>query len=170
MAMTDPFEPARRRKRRIGWYLVAVGAFLALRELVEGSPITNLATNPCHARGHRRRGRAHRLGLVLDRQQPESAVLACGCFFRDAPRIGPAWGNALPMLAATLGLQCANTSDRNTVAPCHATSAPRLRSRKVSPTDSISAKSRRTRLEAFNAWAIWSWTCCAWTAVRIRGP
>ncbi|PYN69671.1 MAG: hypothetical protein DMD90_02480 [Candidatus Rokuibacteriota bacterium] len=45
MAMTDPFEPARRRKRRIGWYLVAVGAFLALRELVEGSPITNLATN-----------------------------------------------------------------------------------------------------------------------------
>ncbi len=45
MAMTDPFEPARRRKRRIGWYLVAVGAFLALREIVEGSPITNLATN-----------------------------------------------------------------------------------------------------------------------------
>ncbi len=45
MAMTDPFEPARRRKRRIGWYLVAVGAFLALRELVEGSAITNLATN-----------------------------------------------------------------------------------------------------------------------------
>jgi len=44
MATTDPFEPARRRKRRIGWYLVAVGAFLALRELVEGSPITNLAT------------------------------------------------------------------------------------------------------------------------------
>jgi len=40
MAMTDPFEPARRRKRRIGWYLVAVGAFLALRELVEDSPIT----------------------------------------------------------------------------------------------------------------------------------
>ena len=45
MATTDPFEPARRRKRRIGWYLVAVGAFLALREIVEGSPITNLATN-----------------------------------------------------------------------------------------------------------------------------
>ena len=45
MAMTDPFEPARRRKRRIGWYLVAVGAFLALRELVEGSAITTLATN-----------------------------------------------------------------------------------------------------------------------------
>jgi len=44
MATTDPFEPARRRKRRIGWYLVAVGAFLALREIVEGSPITNLAT------------------------------------------------------------------------------------------------------------------------------
>jgi len=44
MATTDPYEPARRRKRRIGWYLVAVGAFLALRELVEGSPITNLAT------------------------------------------------------------------------------------------------------------------------------
>src|SRR5207244_1525137 len=118
----------------------------------------------------RRLGRAHRLGLVLDRQQPETAVLACGCFFRDAPRIGPAWGNALPMLAATLGLQCANTSDRNTVAPCHATSAPRLRSRKVSPTDSISAKSRHTRLEAFNACAIWTWTCCAWTAVSIRGP
>jgi len=36
MATTDPFEPARRRKRRIGWYLVAVGAFLALA--------TNLAT------------------------------------------------------------------------------------------------------------------------------
>ena len=45
MATTDPFEPARRRKRRIGWYLVAVGVFLALREIVEGSPITNLATN-----------------------------------------------------------------------------------------------------------------------------
>src|SRR5713226_5978290 len=44
MATTDPFEPARRRKRRIGWYLVAVGAFLALRGIVEGSPITNLAT------------------------------------------------------------------------------------------------------------------------------
>src|SRR5215813_2714819 len=27
--------------------------------------------------------------------------------------------------------------------------------------DSTSVKSRRTRLEAFNARAIWSWTCCA---------
>ncbi len=44
MATTDPFEPARRRKRRIGWYLVAVGAFLALREIVDGNLITNLAT------------------------------------------------------------------------------------------------------------------------------
>ncbi|PYN94659.1 MAG: hypothetical protein DMD91_27370 [Candidatus Rokuibacteriota bacterium] len=45
MATTDPFEPSRRRKRRIGWYLVAAGAFLALREIVDGSLIINLATN-----------------------------------------------------------------------------------------------------------------------------
>src|SRR5262245_25872318 len=73
----------------------------------------------------------------------------------------PAWRTALPMLAATVGLQCANTSDRRIVAPCRAMSTPRLRSRKVWPTDSTSVKSRRTRLEAFNARAIWSWTCCA---------
>ncbi len=45
MAFIDPFESARRRKRRIGWYLVVVGAFFALKEIVEGSLITNLATN-----------------------------------------------------------------------------------------------------------------------------
>ena len=70
----------------------------------------------------------------------------------------------------TLVLQCANTIDRRTVAPCRAKSVPRLRSRNVAPTDSMSAKSRRTRLEAFNALAIWSWTCCAWTLARTRRP
>ncbi len=44
MAFIDPFESARRRKRRIGWYLVVVGAFFALKEIVEGGPITDFAT------------------------------------------------------------------------------------------------------------------------------
>src|SRR2546425_11194235 len=66
MATTDPFEPARRRKRRIGWYLVAVGAFLALREIVEGSPITNLATNlaTLAARRHSPSSTSRRLGSI----------------------------------------------------------------------------------------------------------
>src|SRR5712691_9979583 len=81
-------------------------------------------------------------------------------------RLAPRAVNALTMLASTLVLQCANTIDRRTVAPCRATSAPRLLSRNVAPTDSTSAKSRRTRLEAFNALAIWSWTCCPWTPGR----
>jgi hypothetical protein len=42
MASTDPFEPARRRKRGIGWCLVAVGAFFVLREISEGGPITDV--------------------------------------------------------------------------------------------------------------------------------
>lgn len=44
MATIDPFEKARSRKRRIGRYLVVVGAFLALREIVEGGPITDPVT------------------------------------------------------------------------------------------------------------------------------
>ena len=44
MATTDLFEPGRRRKRRIGWILVVVGAFFALREIIEGGPITDFAT------------------------------------------------------------------------------------------------------------------------------
>src|SRR5712691_8217596 len=54
------------------------------------------------------------------------------------------------MLASTLVLQCANTIDRRTAAPCRATSAQRLLSRNVAPTDSTSAKSRRTWLEAYS--------------------
>jgi len=44
MAFIDPFEPARRRKRGIGWFLVVVGAFFALREIIEGGPLTDVAT------------------------------------------------------------------------------------------------------------------------------
>ncbi len=44
MATTDLLEPERRRKRRIGWILVVVGAFFALREIIEGGPITDFAT------------------------------------------------------------------------------------------------------------------------------
>ena len=44
MATTDLFEPGRRRKRRIGWILVVVGAFFTLREIIEGGPITDFAT------------------------------------------------------------------------------------------------------------------------------
>ena len=44
MATTALFEPERRRKRRIGWILVVVGAFFALRESIEGGPITDFAT------------------------------------------------------------------------------------------------------------------------------
>ena len=44
MASTDPFERARGRKRGIGWFLVVVGAFFALREIIEGGPITEIAT------------------------------------------------------------------------------------------------------------------------------
>ena len=44
MATTALFEPGRRRKRRIGWILVVVGAFFALREIIEGGPITDFAT------------------------------------------------------------------------------------------------------------------------------
>ena len=44
MATTEFFEPERRRKRRIGWILVVVGAFFALREIIEGGPITDFAT------------------------------------------------------------------------------------------------------------------------------
>ncbi len=41
MASIDPFEPARRRKRGVGWFLVVVGAFFALQEFSEGGPITH---------------------------------------------------------------------------------------------------------------------------------
>jgi len=44
MATIDLFEPGRRRKRHIGWILVVVGAFFALREIIEGGPITDFAT------------------------------------------------------------------------------------------------------------------------------
>ena len=44
MIAIDPLEPRRRRKRSIGWSLVVVGAFFALREIVEGGPIIDLAT------------------------------------------------------------------------------------------------------------------------------